>query len=78
MGDLGALRGRRIDSRRATVDVVENLAFDNGHPVIGPVKTKASKRKVPLPRQTIEELDEHVETYGVAPTTSCSPLPRVT
>ncbi len=67
IGELGALRGRRIDSRRATVEVVENLALDNGHPVIGPFKTKASKRKVPLPRQTIEALDEHLETYRVGP-----------
>jgi hypothetical protein len=31
MGELGALRGRRGDSRRATVDVVENMTLDNGH-----------------------------------------------
>lgn len=67
IGELGALRGRRVDSRRSTVDVVENLSLDNGRPVLGPGKTKASKRKIPLPRQTIEALDEHLDTYGVGP-----------
>ena len=50
IGELGALRGRRIDSRRGTVDIVENLVLDNGHPTISTGKTKASRRKVPLPR----------------------------
>ena len=65
MGELGALRGRRVDSRRAQVDVVENLTLDNGRPILGPLKTRAGKRKVPLPRQTIEAIDEHMETYGI-------------
>ena len=67
MGELGALRGRRIDSSRGTVDVVENLTLDNGTPVLGPLKTKASRRKIPLPRQTAEALDEHIETYDIGP-----------
>lgn len=67
IGELGALRGRRIDLRRGTVEVVENLALDNGKPIVGPVKTKASKRRIPLPRQTVEALDDHVDRFGVGP-----------
>jgi len=65
--ELGALRGRRIDLRRGTVEVVENLALDNGKPIVGPVKTKASKRRIPLPRQIVEALDDHVDRFGVGP-----------
>lgn len=67
IGELGALRGRRIDPQRGTVEVVENLALDNGNPIIGPVKTKASKRRIPLPHQTIEALEDHVDRFDVAP-----------
>lgn len=67
MGELGALRARRIDLRRSTVEVVENLAMENGTPVVTVPKTKASRRKVPLPRQTIEALEEHLDTYRVEP-----------
>jgi integrase len=65
MGELGALRGRRVDLRRGTVEVVENLALDNGTPVIGPVKTKASRRTIPLPRQTVTALDHHIGAFRV-------------
>ena len=67
IGELGALLGRRVDLARGTIAVVENLALDNGKPVLGPVKTKASKRQVPLPRQTMEALGEHLERYAVGP-----------
>jgi len=67
MGELGALKGRRVDFRRGTVEVTENLILDNGKPILGPVKTKASKRKVPLPRQTLEALDGHIEKYAIGP-----------
>jgi integrase len=67
IGELGALRGRRVDLRRGTVEVVDNLALDNGTPVIGPVKTKASRRRIPLPRQTVTALGDHLDEFGVGP-----------
>ena len=67
IGELGALRGRRIDLRRGTVEVADNLTLDNGKPVLGPVKTRASKRKIPLPRQTVVAIDEHIQRFGVGP-----------
>jgi len=54
IGELGALRGRRVDLVRGSVDVAENLLLDNGTPRFGPLKTKAGRRRVPLPRQTVE------------------------
>jgi integrase len=67
MGELGALRGKRIDFRRSMVDVAENLLLDNGKPTFGPLKTRLSHRRVPLPRQTIAALEEHCDTFAVGP-----------
>jgi len=65
IGELGALRGKRVDLVRGTVEVAENLILDNGRPEFGPLKTKASRRKVPLPRQTLAALEDHVEQFAV-------------
>lgn len=65
IGELGAIRGKRIDFKRGTVEIAENLILDNGRPEFGPLKTKASHRKVPLPRQTLAALDDHVHVFGV-------------
>ena len=65
MGELGALRGKRLDFRRSNVEVAENLLLDNGKPTFGPLKTRLSRRKVPLPRQTIDALEEHCDRFGV-------------
>lgn len=65
IGELGALRGKRVDLRRRTVEVAENLILDNGHPEFGPLKTKASQRKVPIPRQTVAALDQHLQRFAV-------------
>jgi integrase len=65
MGELGALRGKRVDFRRSTVEVAENLLLDNGKPTIGSLKTRLSHRRVPLPRQTIEALEEHCDSFAV-------------
>ena len=65
MGELGALRGKRIDFKRSTVEVAENLVLNNGRPEFGMLKTKASRRKVPLPRQTLAALRSHVDDFGI-------------
>lgn len=62
---MGALRGKRIDLKRRTVEVAENLILDNGRPEFGPLKTRASQRKVPIPRQTVAALDEHIQQFAV-------------
>jgi integrase len=67
IGELGALRGRRVDLVRGSVDVAENLLLDNGTPRFGPLKTKAGRRRVPLPRQTVEALERHMEKYEIGP-----------
>ncbi|MCA1704135.1 MAG: site-specific integrase [Actinobacteria bacterium] len=65
IGELGALRGRRIDLKRSTVEVAENLILDNGRPEFGPLKTKASHRKVPIPRQTLAAIEDHIQEFAV-------------
>jgi hypothetical protein len=56
-----------VSARRgsSTVEVAENLLLDNGKPTFGPLKTRLSHRRVPLPRQTIAALEEHCDTFGV-------------
>jgi hypothetical protein len=51
--------------QEGTVEVAENLTLDNGRPAFGPLKTKASHRKVPIPRQTLAALEDHVQRFGV-------------
>ena len=65
MGELGALRGRWVDLRRGTVEVVDTLALGKDTPVIGPVKTKASRRTIALPRQTVTALGNHIDAFRV-------------
>jgi len=65
IGELGALRGKRVDFKRSTVEIAENLILDNGRPEFGPLKTKASHRKVPVPRQTLAALADHLDRFGV-------------
>ncbi len=65
IGELGALHGKRVDLSRRTVEVAENLNLDNGRPEFGPLKTKAGHRKVPIPRQTVAALDEHLQRFAV-------------
>jgi integrase len=65
IGELGALRGKRLDFRRSSVDVADNLLLDNGKPTFGPLKTRLGRRGVPLPRQTVEALEEHCDAFAV-------------
>jgi integrase len=65
IGELGALRGKQVDFKRRTVEVAENLILDNGRPEFGPLKTTASRRRVPIPRQTADALEDHVEELRV-------------
>ena len=78
IGELGAVRGRRVDLARGTIAVVENLALDNGKPVLGPVKTKASNGRYRSPVRPSRPSASTSSGTPSAPTTSCSRLRRAT
>lgn len=50
------LRWEDFDWRRKTVHVQRGMQFVNGHIVVGPTKTPASNRRLPLPEDTIIRL----------------------
>jgi integrase len=60
-GELAGLRRSRVDSLRSRVAVAETLIEANGQLVIGPPKTKRSRRTVPLPRRVMRELENHLD-----------------
>jgi integrase len=58
-GEIGALRVRRLDLLRGTVDVAEALKDHHGRMVMGPTKSK-QRRTVPLPRFLCEEMASYL------------------
>ena len=62
-GELVALRRDRVDLDAKTVDVVENIVDLNGELLLppSPPKTRAGRRRVPLPEAVIDELRAYVE-----------------
>jgi integrase len=66
LGELAGLRRDRLDLVRGQVNVVETLLeVDNRHS-LGPPKTRAGRRAVPLPRTVVAELERHAA--GIDPT----------
>jgi integrase len=64
IGELAALRRSRVDLDAGTVDVVETISELKGKLVIGPPKTRASRRKVSLPAGVVSELAVHLHAPG--------------
>lgn len=60
IGELAGLRRSRVDPMRGTVEVVEIVTEVAGVIAAGPRKTKASRRRVALPRQVADALAEHL------------------
>lgn len=58
-GEIGALRIRRLDLVRGSVEVAESLADIRGQMVFGSTKTYA-RRHVPLPKFLRDEMEEFV------------------
>jgi integrase len=59
-GELFGLARGHVDLFRGTVDVVQALTEVNGRTAVGPPKTRASRRRVPLPRVIVDELEHHL------------------
>jgi integrase len=62
-GELAALRAERLDLLRRTIRVEETLNEVRGRIVVGPAKTKASRRLVSLPAFLAGELEDHLAAF---------------
>jgi len=64
IGELAGLTRRRVDLDRGSVQVVQTLTEVDATLVLGPTKTRASRRTVSLPRLVVNELAKHIGRYG--------------
>ncbi|MGH9244911.1 MAG: tyrosine-type recombinase/integrase [Acidimicrobiales bacterium] len=75
-GELFALSGSRIDPLHRTVNVVESLVEVSGHHHLGPPKTKAGRRAVPVPSFVADRLAAHMAARAVQPNELVFPAPK--
>lgn len=61
-GEMLALRPQDVTD--GVLDVNQQLTLQSGEYVRTPPKSKAGRRKVPLPPSVVEELDYHIERYA--------------
>ena len=66
IGEAGGLRRHRLDVLRGRVDIAEKVVEVRGALMFGPPKTRAGRRRVPLPRPVVTELEAHLAEF-VAP-----------
>jgi integrase len=59
-GELAGLRAKHVDLLRAKIGVFEICTEVRGTHVFGPPKTRAGRRRVPVPRLVVDELIEHL------------------
>jgi integrase len=64
LGELLALRWSRVDLLHKRVDVVETAVEVRGLVTVGPPKTRAGRRSVPLPRVAVDALRAHQTAFG--------------
>jgi len=68
LSEVLGLRPARVDFLRRRVDVREQQVLPTGRPPeLGPLKTAASERTVPLPSTVADELVSHMARYPAAP-----------
>jgi integrase len=63
IGEMLGLRAGRVDLLRGQVDVAEILTEVSGTLHTGPPKTKAGRRRVPLPNIAVDALTTHLSRY---------------
>lgn len=76
-GELIALKPSRFDRKARTVDVAENIVEVRGklYPP-SPPKTRAGRRKIPLPISIVDEFTRHVDSFGISETHLLFEAPR--
>lgn len=63
IGEMAGLRRRHVDLLRGTVEVAEIVTEVAGIVRVGPPKTRASRRRISLPRPVTAALGVHMKTY---------------
>lgn len=63
-GELAALTPQRVDLLHRRVEVLETVAEVNGHHTVGPPKTAAGRRSVPMPRVVVDALEADPATLA--------------
>ena len=62
-GELAALRVKQFDPLRRAMRIEETLTEIRGHLEFGPTKTRASRRKLTVPRFLVEEIVVHMKAF---------------
>ena len=66
-GELAALRVARLELLRRALRVEETLNEVRGRIVVGPPKTRSSRRTISLPSFLVETIAEHLTAYPAGP-----------
>lgn len=66
IGELSALRLSNLDLVDGLISVQESASETSVGMVNGPLKTQASRRRVPMPVQLVDELKVHVDRYATS------------
>jgi len=64
IGETLALTRRRVDTFHRELEIAETLVEVRGHVYTNPPKTKAGRRRVPIPRFVCDVLDDHMSHLG--------------
>jgi integrase len=64
-GEIGGLRLQDVDQLTCQLSVVQATSREGGKAVLGPVKTKGSRRRIEVPRFLIDELMAFIAAHGV-------------
>ena len=80
IGEVGGLSVAALALDEPSLTVYEQVSSAGGKQYLGPPKTRASRRRVPLPPSLVVEVEQHMETFRPAadgrilttpPTASC-------
>lgn len=72
-GEMAGLRPERVDLLHRRIEVAEILTEVRGHHHIGPPKTRAGHRSVPVPAFVATALENHLREYGTSETVFSGP-----
>jgi integrase len=75
-GEMFGLRAHRVDPLHQKVHIAEIATHVQGHLHVGPPKTRASHRTVPIPRFVAEIIAQHLKTIGAGPDDLVFPAPQ--
>lgn len=65
IGELAGLRKKAVDLDKGVVSVVASVTEVRGHVSVGPPKTRAAVRRVPIPVEVTSILEGHMADHGV-------------